>query len=834
MPRPGPAAPLPAGLFALGVASGAYSFAAASASGDGAYNDARESDAEQHGQRAVVWRRCRHHRHGRHLFVPPSRSGHRPFVRRGQVDPWGGPHATARWNGEQMRRRTVGAAIVAAGLAAATLAPVGPVNASASAYPGFAFTPLAGSAYGAATDPGAPWVLPTGFRQYVVAGEPDLDIYPAGNDWPDMNTVNETGRERGRYLYRTHEVRGATDNSSNGAVSVVDLKTGKAKVLVQRSDWDAVDGIRWTPWGTLLFDEETDTGMVYEVAFDRRDPTRAASVTPRPALGVMAHEGMEIGRDGSVYVIDELRGGGIFRFVPDRRGDLSAGQLYALKVDDGGTGLDVGQGSWVPLDRDTVRVSTRAAVAAVNATGAGVAGFQRPEDLERIGDTLYAAITEAEPQAQAAGAASGDGRVVAIDLRSMRVTDFVRAGVNVAAERPPATGLKNPDNLAEGPDGRLWIVEDNSYSDIWVAGRDTDRDGTADTVSLFASLTDATAEGTGIYFGTDPRTLFVNIQHSGTGNDQTIAITDRAPRAGSLAALGDTPYGPAQVDQFPALIDSVNADRDVRLALHAGDIKNGSSVCSDEYFAFIRGQFDRLSDPLVYSPGDNEWTDCHRTAAGKYDPLERLAAVRDVFFDSPGRTLGASVPVAAQRGLPENVRWTRHDVTYAAVHLVGSNNDKLPWFTDDTTDALVDDPARREADVATREAAALAWIDAAFAQARRQRSAAVVLVMQADTWDRYSIDNGLPLDGFTAIVQRIGRRATAFGGPVLLVQGDSHGYLVDRPYTDATLMAVHGVTMRAPNVTRVVVPGSTTSTWLKVGIDTSRPHPWTFQQVTVG
>lgn len=732
-----------------------------------------------------------------------------------------------------MRARNVvrGGAVVT--LVAASLLALGGTGAAAAPGRGFSFAPLAASANGRATDTGAPWVLPAGFRQYVVAGEPDLDVYPGANDWPDMNTVNETGRQAGRYLFRTHEVRGATDNSSRGAVSVVDLKTGKAEVLVQRADWDAVDGIRWTPWGSLLFDEETDTGRLYEVRFTGGDLTKAASVTEHPALGVMAHEGIEIGADGSVYVIDEFRGGAIYRFVPDRKGDLSAGQLFALKVADGGSGLDVGQGSWVPLDRNAVRVSARAAVAAANAAGAGISTFQRPEDLERIGNVLYVAITEAEPQAQAAGAASGDGRVVAVDLKTLKVTDFVRPGLNVAGERTGVTGLKNPDNLAEGPGGRLWLVEDNSYSDIWAAGPDADGNGSADTVSLFASLTDAAAEGTGLYFGPDGHTLYVNIQHSGTGNDQTIAITDRRPRT-SLAALGDTPYGPAQVAAFPALIDSVNADREVSRTLHAGDIKNGSSVCSDAYLAGVRAQFDRVRTPLVYTPGDNEWTDCHRTAAGKYDPLERLDAVRDVFFDRPGRTLGRAARVTAQRGLPENVRWEDDDVVYAAVHVVGSNNGREPWFGDDTTDALVDDPARRGADVRTRETAALSWIDAAFDQARRERSDAVVLLMQADLWDRYSIDNHLPLDGFTGIVQRIGERAAAFGGQVLIVQGDSHAYVVDRPYTSAPLLAVHGITTRVPNVTRVVVPGSTTSEWLKIGIDTSRPHPWTFERVTVG
>jgi uncharacterized protein len=109
------------------------------------------------------------------------------------------------------------------------------------------------------------------------------------------------------------------------------------------------------------------------------------------------------------------------------------------------------------------------------------------------------------------------------------VNYFVEAGVNAAAEDKAAgiTGFKRPDNLASGPDGRLWIVEDNEPSDIWAADPDRDGDGRSDGLHLFASLRDVEAEGTGLYFGKDPQTLFVNIQHFVTGNDKTMAIFRR-------------------------------------------------------------------------------------------------------------------------------------------------------------------------------------------------------------------------------------------------------------------------------------------------------------------
>src|SRR4051812_35212224 len=131
----------------------------------------------------------------------------------------------------------------------------------------------------------------------------------------------------------------------------------------------------------------------------------------------------------------------------------------------------------------------------------------------------------------------------------------------------------------------------------------------------------------------------------------------------TFAVIGDVPYGAAQVASFPGWVDQINADPDVELTFHVGDIKNGSTRCDDAYYRMIRTQFDRFTDPLVYTPGDNEWTDCHRANNGAYQPLERLAFDRAVFFDEPGTTLGApakvSVPDAAY---PENVSLRRAGV----------------------------------------------------------------------------------------------------------------------------------------------------------------------------
>ncbi len=367
------------------------------------------------------------------------------------------------------------------------------------------YQPIEGSAYGqASTTWDVPYIVPEGYHQWMVKDETVLDVYPGVDDLHDMNTQNEGGHQAGRYMYNTYEV------NSGGAIAVTNLKTGEAQILAQDSDWgfdwNRLDGIRWTPWNTLLITEETAGGKVYEVFLEKHDPTKVTDIVERGALGSLRHEGIDVGQDGSVYVIDEYNGGSIFRFVPSEKEDLSAGTLYALKF----TGLTdeeqkwssstfddkVGAFEWVTLDQELAQADGDAAANAVNATE-----FGRPEDLEIIDNTLYVANTS-------------EDRVIAVDLGAQTVSTFVEAGLNVPVEvAGSVTGFNSPDNLAEGPDGTLWIVEDNDFSDIYQASEDEDGDGAADAVSLFASLKDKGAETTGIYFGKDRKVMYVTVQH---------------------------------------------------------------------------------------------------------------------------------------------------------------------------------------------------------------------------------------------------------------------------------------------------------------------------------
>lgn len=299
--------------------------------------------------------------------------------------------------------------------------------------------------------------------------------------------------------------------------------------------------------------------------------------------------------------------------------------------------------------------------------------------------------------------------------------------------------------------------------------------------------------------------------------------------------IGDTPYGAPQLEAFPDDVAAINADPSVGTVLHLGDIKSGGGQCTNDYFRTIRGAFDAFEDPLVFTPGNNEWTDCHRASNGGYLPVERLAALRRTFFPRPGRTLGRSETVRAQWLYPENVEFAREGVQFGAVHIVGSNDGRARWFGDRVDSAGRPMPETwfegllRQWEVSVRQAANLAWIDEVFREARRDDAAGVALALQADMWDPTASDRS----GFRAYVQRIARHARAFDGPVLLLNGDSHAYTADRPLAAGD--AGFGVTEPVPNLSRITVNGSTSCPheYLRLRLDPASAEVFTHERVTL-
>lgn len=426
------------------------------------------------------------------------------------------------------------------------------------------FVPLPASVAVGSLPEEAPFSLPAGFTQTIVETQATLGpgesmpVGSTGNSWADMLTLNETGPQPGRYLFRAHEL--FTSLGGNAGISRTDLVTGETVTIAQQADYDAFDPAFWSPWQTVLTGEESagdgnipsidfpeaENGLIYEILNPIEEDSALIVTVPRPAVGSMAHEGIQFDADGNVYVVDEFNGGGIYKFVPSSWGDLGSGQLFVLRdldlngaVDAGHNRVnDLGEAAWVPLNDEIglpidgvtdPTIDGRQAADDVNASN-----YLRPEDLQisRLAngnEVLYVATTT-------------DDRVLSIELAGDTpvVREFVTRATPEGSAIGPAvsTPFNNPDNLAVDRWGRIFIVEDDAAGDIW-GTVDADNNGVADYVGRFASLSTVGAEPTGLYFNPfDPNEMFVNVQHASSGSDGTFMIRREGVASTAAIVLG--------------------------------------------------------------------------------------------------------------------------------------------------------------------------------------------------------------------------------------------------------------------------------------------------------
>jgi hypothetical protein len=91
-------------------------------------------------------------------------------------------------------------------------------------------------------------------------------------------------------------------------------------------------------------------------------------------------------------------------------------------------------------------------------------------------------------------------------------------------------------------------------------------------------------------------------------------------------------------------------------------------------------------------------------------------------------------------------------------------------------------------------------------------------------WDGTIATRPTTISAYDEMVVKIGQLAAAYGEPVLLIEGDSHIFRIDYPYTPGSpLFGLHPNTPVAPNLTRMVMNGSASRTeYVRLTID---PHP---------
>jgi hypothetical protein len=239
-------------------------------------------------------------------------------------------------------------------------------------------------------------------------------------------------------------------------------------------------------------------------------------------------------------------------------------------------------------------------------------------------------------------------------------------------------------------------------------------------------------------------------------------------------------------------------------SVYIGDIKGGKGDCSDALFEGMRDVFDAHRAPLVFTPGDNEWTDCWRVDAGGHDPVERKAAVV-ARFTAPGVSLGQTpISLEQQQGQRENARWRWRDIVFATLHMTGSNNN-------------LQQRAGAIEEHLAREAHNAAWLEDTFVVAARDARALVLLIHANPKWDARWWEP----TGFDQFRTRLATFAERFDRPIVVVHGDSHTFRIDKPLRGS------------PNVTRVEVFGPPQRGAVIIDLDTEAPELLRFTPLRV-
>ena len=272
-------------------------------------------------------------------------------------------------------------------------------------------------------------------------------------------------------------------------------------------------------------------------------------------------------------------------------------------------------------------------------------------------------------------------------------------------------------------------------------------------------------------------------------------------------AIGDMPYSAEQDVKFRRLLRQSQRE-DFAFLMHVGDIKSGSAPCTDEEFIRIRDLFAAYPKPIVYTLGDNEWTDCHTTGA---DPVERLRKLRELFFQDQRTLRLDSLRVVAQSSqpefsaYPENYRFSKAGVSFIVVHVAGSGNNRR----------LDDPPSMKE--YTARNAATIRFLQESFSEAVKRNVPGVAVVIHANP----DFESGRG-EGYTDFLAELRNFLSEFPRPVVCIHGDSHYYRIDKPFR-----SLSGDTFL--HFTRMEVFGSPNIAGVSVTVDPKDPEVFSYR-----
>jgi hypothetical protein len=229
--------------------------------------------------------------------------------------------------------------------------------------------------------------------------------------------------------------------------------------------------------------------------------------------------------------------------------------------------------------------------------------------------------------------------------------------------------------------------------------------------------------------------------------------------------------------------------------------------------------FNSFKTPLIYSIGDNEWTDCHRPLAGGHDPLERLDHIRSTQFNTSNSFGKMKLRLQRQADIMpqfsayvENSMWTKSGFLFVNVHIPGSNNNLGR-----------DDVSNQE--YALRNSANLAWINRGFQLAKDKKYLGIIFAFQADIFFSPELASSTT-SGFKDTIALLEEQSEKLPIPILLIHGDSHQLKIDQPLRNKKKKLIE-------NVYRLEVMGDEQVQAVEIQVNARNSSPFSFRPLIV-
>jgi hypothetical protein len=219
----------------------------------------------------------------------------------------------------------------------------------------------------------------------------------------------------------------------------------------------------------------------------------------------------------------------------------------------------------------------------------------------------------------------------------------------------------------------------------------------------------------------------------------------------TFSMIADIPYSTSAESLFLSYVDDHNLYSPSEFFVHVGDIKSGTTSCTESRYSTTSDILSQLTVPTFILPGDNEWNDCSNP-----DAAWQLWESYFTDFEQP---YCGTPAVEAQAVRHENFAFVSKGVLFVGLNVVGGTvHDSDEWDT----------RLQQDAD----------WVDLQFTQNAAQVRAAVVFGHAGPNSDR------------TIFFDQFEASSAAFGKPVLYMMGDDHHWVFDNPFSEPNMARI--------------------------------------------